>query len=138
VPQIFPNSTIPVLMNTLTGQITPVTVHLWKQGELTPSINTSAADCDAAECDFSGYAAKSLVAFSAPFNPPGGGGRIFTGLLQWVCTGAGVENMVGGYYILDADSNLVLVGTLDDPWPMAAFEDGLPIDIGITLFRPTP
>ena len=108
-----------------------LSIVLWKDGELEPSATTTWAEILAAQCDFSGYALITLLALEGPFRFEDGGWYLDTGLLVWEVVTATplVTNVVGGYAIADADSNVLQVGTLDSPVPMAVVGDPLELVI---------
>lgn len=115
-------------------------VHLWKVGEITPAMDLTIAELDAAECNFSGYAATKVVAWTGPYNYPGGGAYHESGLVIFDGEDATpfVGNTVGGYWVEDAGGALVSVGKLDSPVPIAASGDVVQLVIQLPQGVPVP
>ncbi len=81
----------------------------------TPTNNSTKADCDAAQCDFSGYAESATVVFTGPYDD--GSGTIYAlgGLIIFAGTAPfTVPNAVGGYYLYRTTA-LVAVEQFLDP-----------------------
>jgi len=94
-------------------------LHLFKSPFL-PSPATTLAELDAQECDFDGYAAKTITAWGDPVLAPISGYMIVAPTQTWVM-GAGpiaVGNTVGGHYLEDSAGNLIDVVIYDPPIPM--------------------
>src|SRR5262245_23926097 len=120
------------LCNLLQADIAGADVRLWKAGELVPSMDLTIAECNAAQCDFSGYAFANVTAWLGPYVWPTGGSYIDSGALTFLVTedDPQVENSVGGYYIVSPSGEfLVAVGALDSPVPLAKPGDVLKLVI---------
>ena len=87
------------------------TIRLYKS-TLSPSPATTLADLVAAECDFTGYAAKTL-AVDTGYIDPTGAAIAESQLLVWVPTDAVTPNIVGGLWTDDGTGAMVI-------WPLAA------------------
>ncbi len=105
-------------------------VHLFKT-DLNVSINTVAADLDAAEADFDGYEAITVAAMLAPVYDPLGGVGIETGTIQfvWAHDTDDVANMIYGFWHVTATGGLLSVGKFTDPIPMSMVGQGLPMSV---------
>lgn len=90
--------------------------HLFKAGA-SPTPSTVLADLTARECDFDGYTAKTIAAWTGPFLAPGTPGYMLIAPTQeWVYTtpvGTPVPNSVMGYYLVDAGGHLIDVVIFD-------------------------
>ena len=93
-------------------------LHLFKAG-FTPSPENVLADYTAQECDYDGYAAKTIATWGAPILAPGGGYMTFAPLQTFTFTPAtGDTNSVGGAYLVNAGGDLLDVVIFDTPKPM--------------------
>lgn len=84
----------------------------------TPSVTTPKSDYEANECNFDGYAPKTITAFEDPvllgsgyavFGPP----QIF----RWEFDTEGIGNAVGGWFLVTSGGVLRDVGVFDPPIP---------------------
>lgn len=101
---------------------------------------TTKADLTAQECDFSGYAQKTVTAMQAPYLASGGGASISTGYLQWDWTPAtppavDVQNQVYGFWVEDAGGDLIVVGSFDDAVAMGEVGNSLPLTVTLNYGR---
>lgn len=88
-------------------QMAECTMHLFNYASLpAPTPLTTLAQFQAAECNFDGYAAKTIATWSAPVLA-GAAYAIYapTQTFTWVYS-AGTMNMVGGYWIALASGDL--------------------------------
>ncbi len=90
------------LLNAQDGQtqLANCVMKLFKTG-WNPSPANVLADFDAKECDYDGYAPATIAAFADPVLA-GVGYSIYapTQTFRWTFVSAGVENTVGGYYLI--------------------------------------
>lgn len=140
MPTVYPTAAQLALAAPIFDEFDLCVVRLWKAGQLNPIVDTTLAECTAAECNFSGYPADGLTvtALQAPFTTLEGGIQANTGLLQFTSTAANpfVENMVGGFYVVSSGGLLLLVGTLDTAVPIGGPNQAVPINVGQVFFRP--
>jgi hypothetical protein len=130
-------------VQTMTGTFYPLLATLWIAGlvqtalagsklrlfqnSITPTINTTIAELEAAEADFSGYSEKTITAFLAPYLGVTGA-NINSPLLQFdSATPFSVSNSIGGAWIEDSTGDLVSVITFPEPVAMGAVGQSLPV-----------
>jgi hypothetical protein len=96
------------------------------QSSFIPATNTTRAELDAAEADFSNYAAFSPVVWTGPFMDANNTAYILGGLIEFPAAAASpfVPNTIGGYYLFET-TNLKGWERLTDP------STGLPTPIPI-------
>lgn len=113
-------------------------VHLWQDGEITPTPDTTIAELTAAECDFGGYAKTQTGSPTSAYLLPGGGVAAETGVIEFVSNASTPENMVGGYWIQTAGTPPVLleIGTFDDPIPISRSGQAVVFVVQETMFVP--
>ncbi len=103
------------------------------QSTFVPSVSSTKADCEAAECDFTGYPAGgiAITAWSAAILDPAGGAGIESGLVQfvWATGSPDVGNLVGGWFLEDSTGKLRAIGVFDVPVPMQAAGQGIPLSV---------
>jgi hypothetical protein len=104
---------------------------------LTP--NLVKADLTAVECDYSGYAAKTLTAVDLPYPDPAGGVSFAVPTQQFQVTVATpqVPNDVYGGWIEDADGNLLIAWMFTTPIQMAFPPQAIPLTLILTFFGQT-
>jgi len=106
---------------------------LWLfKSSLTPTPATTAAELEAAECDFDGYTpgGYALAAWTGPLNAEGGGAVITSPLVNVsynTPSDPPVTNMVGGWFVEDASGDVRVVGIFDPPRPCQEVGDGFSI-----------
>lgn len=106
------------------------------QNNILPGSGTTAADLD--ECDFSGYTRLDPIVWGAVFLDPVLQGASFQTYNQWDFDGTDVSpttNTVYGFAILNAADELVACGTFDEPIPMAAGGDSIPLTVKLNYGR---
>jgi len=59
------------------------------------------------ECDFDGYAQKTLTWLIGPYLNPGNQSEIQNASVNWTPTGSTTPNTVYGYFVIDAAGNLL-------------------------------
>jgi len=101
-------------------------MRLYK-AELTVSENTTLAQLEEAEADYSGYAAQDIANFGAVFQTPLGAG-IQSPLVQFQPTPAPtITNDIGGAFVVDSTGALVTIISFPAAKPMASELDAIPI-----------
>jgi hypothetical protein len=97
------------------------------QSSITPNENTTLAELEAAEADYTGYARAAITNFGAVFQTPLGAG-IQSPLTQFQPTDpTTVPNDIGGAFLVDATGDLVTVITFPEVKGMASSLDAIPI-----------
>lgn len=93
-------------------------MHLWQYGELTPSVTTTLAMFQAAECDFDNYAPKTIAAWANPVLA-GEGWMTYapTQTFTWEHVADDVGNSVGGHFLVSAGGDLLDYAIYDPPIP---------------------
>lgn len=104
------------LMIAAGGTYEVVTLKLIKQ-PFSPGPDTVAADLDAIEADFGGYAAITPVVWGAVYDDPSGAAVTLGGLAQWDCTDSVTPQDIYGVYWVDGGGLLLGVEILDTPLP---------------------
>lgn len=101
-------------------------MRLYKSS-LTPTVLTTLAELEAAEADYTGYAAKTIANFNAAFISALGG-AIQCPVQQFQPTAPVlVTNDIGGAWIEDATGEVVSIIPLPEAKAMVADSDALPI-----------
>lgn len=91
-----------------------------------PSLKTTVlADLTAVEADYTGYAAKTLTAWTGPFNTSLGGSSILSPLASFSPTGTTISNTIYGGWIESAGGVLELIFTLSTPVGLGSATDVL-------------
>jgi hypothetical protein len=104
-------------------------LKLFKAGEITLSAGTTKAELDAAECDFTGYAAKTVTAMTDPLLFPGGGASISTGTVQFAAGAPPITaNLVGGGWLETAAGEVLMAWQYETPRGVAGVGDGVPVE----------
>lgn len=126
----YPNVGTLWLANNVQGDLASSVLHLFKSS-YTPSVASILSALTAAECDYDGYAAKTITAWLNEIYNPAGGASIQAPTQQFeYVDGVGhVGNTVGGWYLVSSGGSLVAIGTFDAPIAMTANGNGIPIDI---------
>jgi len=91
------------------------------QNDFTPS--DAAVIGDLTVCTFSGYAAVTLTTYIAPYTDPDGRAVLTTPQCVFASTGPTIVNSAFGWYILDADGDLLAAGRFDQSIPFADVGD---------------
>lgn len=104
------------------------------QSSLTPTVNTTKAELEAAEATYTGYAAETLAAWGDPYTSPAGGASVASPLVQFQTAAPYTTgNNIGGAWIETATGDLVAIITFPDEVPMAALGDAIPISQVLTF-----
>ena len=103
------------------------------QSSFTPTPSSVAADYAAAIADYDGYANQTIAAWNVPILAPGTGYMIGSPIMQFLCTGSGTPNTIGGCYYLDAAGVVRATVIFTAPVPMQMAGQGIPINL-IDLF----
>lgn len=135
MPQFYPLSGCKKQAELMQANLALGDVRLF-QSSLSPDPTTPLADYTSAECDFDGYTADgiSVTAWNAPGLDPLGGYSIGSPVVQWLsATPQTAPNLVGGFYVVDADGDMIAVGVFDSPLPMQVPDQILPIDLRLVF-----
>lgn len=98
------------------------------QSSITPTVNTTKAELEAAEATYTGYAEKTLTAWGEPYTSPAGGASISSPLVQFQTAAPYTTgNNIGGAWIEEAGGDLVAIITFPDVVPMSAEGDAIPL-----------
>lgn len=101
-------------------------MRAFKSGEVVINQGTVVADLEAAECDYQGYAEKTIAAVGAPIRDSDGSVVLNVPSQQFdFVTGAGeAENLVGGVWIEDASGDVRRVFEFEEPTTVNSDESG--------------
>lgn len=117
-----------VFLATLTQSALALSVVRLYQSFFTPNVNTTLAELEAAEADFSGYVAETLTAWNDPMLSPGGGASIASEYVQFqTADPVVVPNDIGGAWIETAGGVLVAIVQFAAPAPMSLPLQGIPM-----------
>jgi hypothetical protein len=98
------------------------------QSSLVPNVNTTKAELDAAEADFSGYAEITLTAWGVPYTVAAGGAAINSPCGQFDTDDpTTVTNNIGGAWVETSGGVLVIIDSFPDVIPMNAPNQSIPI-----------
>lgn len=101
-------------------------LNLFKHGEVTATADTDAAAYAAALCDYTGYASKVLTAVNPdPYGDEDGSYIVTVPSQQFNHGSTGVANEVGGWWIEDADGNVLLAGNFPESVTMSGPTDSI-------------
>lgn len=113
-------------------------VRLFVDGD-DPGFGVTLSELLARECDFDGYPPGGIAipGWAGPTLGPGRGGSILAQAIQFVFAGggAGVTNLVGGFFMTTADGVLYTVGEFPEAIPMQTA--GAPIPLLLSVFLPS-
>lgn len=103
-------------------------IRLFKSDLGIPTVETSLADLEAQEADYTGYPAGGfdVTAMAPPMGAPGGGVVILSNEVFATFT-TGASNAIGGYWLEDTAGNVIEVFVYDPVRNLAAIPDGWPI-----------
>ncbi len=108
------------------------------KNNLTLTPNTTKAELAAAEADFSGYAAEAITAPDDAYIDRSGGASVIVPTVEFVFDGTDLSpttNLIYGWWLEDTDADLFTCGKFDEPIPMAAAGDALPLMVLHNLGR---
>jgi len=132
---LYPNGGALVLAGKVKTALATSTLHLYKA--ISRPLGPGTVIGDFTECDYDGYAAKTITAWNNPYLDPAGGASIQSGLEQFDYVYAtGITNNVLGFYLVDSGSNLFFVGDFTDPIAMAANGDAIPLSLILNYGAP--
>ncbi len=97
------------------------------QNDYQPVPATVLADLTVAT--FSGYAAEVVAALLPAYLDPIGGASAQIGTIQFDHSGGVVSNIIFGFWAENAGGDLIMVGRFENPIPMAALGDAIPLDV---------
>ena len=126
---LYPNGGAMALANLIRTDLVAAVLKLF-QNNVIPSPATVLADLD--EADFSGYAEVDPVVWNATYLDPELGGASFNSNNQWNFDGADVTpttNTIYGFWLESVAGTLLAVGTFENPIPMAAAGDSIPLTL---------
>jgi len=128
--QFFPLASAAKQASLLRTFMANSTIRLFKSS-FVPSVSNVLADYNAAQCDYDSYAAITMPAWLPAILSPGSGYMVGSPLVQFEFPsgGAGVGNLVGGCYVLDAAGALALTVIFTQPIPMQLPGQGIPINL---------
>jgi len=107
-------------------------IRLFQDGLVAVTEVTATADYDAAECDFGGYAPIALpVAAPDIYQNDDGHYAVTLPSVQFNASGVAPSNMVGGWYLVDADGVTQRAAAFADAVEMATALDSLILSITI-------
>ena len=133
MPTVYPNDYALVVGDAVRDLFAGSVARLWKDGGLNPTRQTTIAECNAAECDFSGYppAGITVALYTNPTLSTEGGVQFLSGLIQFISGAATpfVGNVVGGFYIESATGALQMVGTFDSAIPIGGPDQAVPFNV---------
>jgi len=108
-------------------------IHLYQTGMgivITPSLDLTALE--AAEADYTGYAALVVAAWLGPMLGEGSGALIWSGSQLFESDSPfSVQNVVAGWWIQTAGGTLVMAGSFDAPISMGNLGQSIPFEIYI-------
>ncbi len=105
-------------------------VHLFKSS-FTPTASSPLADFTANEADYDDYAEQTITAWLAPILSSGSGYMVTSPLVQFTTgdTDPVVGNIIGGAYIVDANTKLRMYVVFTQPIPMQVAGQGIPVSL---------
>ncbi len=101
-------------------------------------LSPSTVKTDFTEADFSGYEAAEITAWFAPYIDPAGGATIQSGTFQFAYVAPmadPVSNTILGWWLEDADGNLIECGNFPAPITMTRNGDAIPVDLLLNYGR---
>jgi hypothetical protein len=98
------------------------------QDSLVTNLNTTRAQLVAAEADYSGYVAATMVAFGDPYAPAIGGAAINSPEEQFMPTDpVTIPNNIGGAWIETAGGDLVVIDQFPESIAISEPTDAIPL-----------
>lgn len=126
----YPNAGALRVANVIRTELATSEIRLYKYGEISPNASTTLAELDAAECDFTGYAAEVITNWNAAGLNPLGGASIQASVQFATAAPYTTGNVVGGYYVVDTtvSDEVLTVQAFPEPGvEMSAAGDIIPI-----------
>lgn len=128
--QIYPNEGALWLAGVVQTALAASNMKLFQTGSVTLTAVTTLAELDAAECDYTGYAAEAIATWFDPLLNPLGGASIESGLLQFqIDAPYTVSNIVQGWYLVESGGGLVCAGDFATPRQLVGAGDGIPFNV---------
>jgi len=124
----YTNEAVMTLATELQTAMAASTLDLY-QDSLVPGIQTTQAELAAAVATYSGYAQIAVATLLAPYLDPAGGASTNVATRQFQHSGGATSNQIGGAWMEDAGGNVRIVVAFDQPIPMSAATDAIPIDV---------
>lgn len=126
----YPNDGALVLASVMQTDLQGGAVRLF-QSTFSPETTTTLAELVAAEADFTGYPAGGFAA--SVFDPalyPLGGASITLATVQFETADPTTDgNLIGGWFLVDANGDLVAIGVFPNAQPMQVPHQALPVSI---------
>lgn len=128
--QFFPLAGCETTATAVRTSLANSVLHLFKE-TLAPEPSTPLSAYTAAEADYDGYAAITMVAWNLPILAPGTGFMIGSPLVQFAFDfdTLGTGNVIKGCYLVDAAGKLRLTVVFTDLIPMQVAGQGIPINL---------
>jgi hypothetical protein len=128
---LYTNAAAITLANLVRTALEDCELKLYQPLDEPLSVSTTKAMLEDKECDFSGYAAKTVDAADilASYLAPGGGANFQIATQQFDHDGGATANTVAGFYILTDGGDLFLAGEFDEPVAMQAAGESIPLDV---------
>lgn len=131
---IYPNSGSLWLAAIVQTALAASVMSLFQVGTVTLTATTVKADLEAAEADYTGYAAQTITTWFDPLLNPLGGASIESGLLQFaIATPYTVPNTIQGWWVEDSTGALVCAGDFTVPKPLVGAGDGIPFNLELVF-----
>lgn len=120
----YPNAGALWLGGEVRASLAASEIRLFQAGLVTIGPGVTLAELDAAECDFTGYAAAAITNWNAAGLNPAGGASISANTQFATASPYTVGNVVGGYYVVaDPGGTPALVLVQEYPNP------GIPMEV---------
>ena len=130
IPLIYPNEGSLWVAGIVQTALAGSDMHLFQSGSVTLGPLTTLVDLDAAEADYTGYAAQNIAAWTDPLLNGLGGASIEAGLLQFaIAAPYTVPNMIQGWYLTETGGDLVCAGDFAVLKGLAGAGDGIPFNV---------
>ncbi len=95
-------------------------------------LSQSTVIADFTEADYDGYTAKTITAFNPPYIDPAGGATIQSGTQQFDFVPVPMTtNVILGFWLETAAGDLIVAGNFDNPIPMQALGDSIPLNVAL-------
>lgn len=127
---IYPNSGALWLAAVVQAALAASVLSLFQTGSITLSANTTKAELEAAEADYTGYAVETITAWFDPLLNPAGGASIESGLVQFMIDAPyTVPNSIQGWWLEDSAGDLVCAGDFATTKNLVGAGDGIPMNV---------
>lgn len=103
----------------LAADLADAEVHLFQVDVISITPNTTLAELEAIEADFTGYAPATVATWIGPMLAPITGAMVQSPTLEFgIDAPYTVPNNIMGWWLQDSLGNLLMIGTPPDPVPM--------------------